>query len=457
MARSEPRGIYLTAVFVHLSDIHFGQEKRGSERVVNEDARHQLIEDAAVLVAKLPNKRASGIIVTGDIAYAGKRHEYEAAGQWLDELASRVGCTAADIQMIPGNHDIDHDKIKGATDLMLKAIYAEGEAKLDSFLEEEADREVLYLRFGEYRRFADAYQCPLDCTGNSSSERRVELAEKRGIRFVRLNSALICTKDREEKGNLLLGARQRVMKDSAGEELVVLTHHPLNWYADSADTTRFLRSRARVFVSGHEHMAAVDIQNVEHGCDLMMLAAGATTPDKISDTYTYAYNVIEFDWDEAEDALAVTLHPRAWNDEMKRFEADDARLNGCDRRNLLGSPNFRKAPRPTKIEIVENIVNAEPASVEIIVPREEYVIDNRQIDETEYQNLFLRFFRDLSEGDRLRILVELNAVPSNIAGSFNHETESRLFRSVARTSRFDELREKIKDALVEREATRGIK
>jgi len=132
--------------------------------------------------------------VTGDIAYAGKRHEYDAAGLWLDELASRVGCTAADIQMVPGNHDVDRDQIKGLTEMMLAAIGNEGEAKLHDFLEEAVAREVLYLRFEEYRRFADAYQCPLDCSGNSSAERRVELADGRAIRFVRLNSALICSR-----------------------------------------------------------------------------------------------------------------------------------------------------------------------------------------------------------------------------------------------------------------------
>lgn len=335
--------------------------------------------------------------------------------------------------------------------MMLEGIYEEGEARLDSFLDEETARDVLYHRFAEYRRFADAYQCPLDCAGQSSAERRVELAEGRAIRFVRLNSALICTQGRNEYGKLLLGARQRVMTAADGEELVVLAHHPLNWYADSADATRFLRGRARVFISGHEHRAAVDVQNVEGGCDLMMLAAGATTPDKIDGAYTYAYNVIEFDWDEAEDALAVTLHPRAWNDEMKRFEADDPRLNGLDRRTILGAPYFRKGARPPKLEVNGGAVDIEPAHVEIILPQEQDVTVSGHVDETEYQNLHLRFFRDLAAGDRLRILVELDAVPGEIACGFNHETEGRLFRSMVRGNRFDALREKIETALARRE------
>ncbi len=447
----------MTAVFVHLSDIHFGQEKRGGKLTVNEDVRDQLMLDAANIVAGLPNKTASGIIVTGDIAYAGKRHEYDVAGKWLDELARRVGCTAADIQMVPGNHDIDRDTIKGITERMLNAIHEEGEETLDSFLSEEVDREILYLRFAEYRRFADAYQCPLDCTGKSNAERRVELAEGRAIRFVRLNSALICTKGRDERGHLLLGARQRVMKAEPGEELVVLTHHPLSWYADSVETVKFLRGRARIFISGHEHLAAVDIQNVEQGCDLMMLASGATTPDEIGGTHTYSYNIVEFDWDEPKDALAVTLHPRTWNDDLKRFEADIVRLGGRDSRTVLGAPNFRLGPKPPEQQFFKTFVDTAQAHVEIILPTEEGVIANIQVDESEYQNLHLRFFRDLDEGDRLHILIGLNAVPDVIRGGFNHETESRLLRNVVRANRISELRDKIENALAKREQSKEAK
>lgn len=449
-------GNSLAAVFVHLSDIHFGQEKRAGELIVNEDARNQLIEDAAYIVAGLPKGKASGIILTGDIAYAGKIHEYKAAGKWLDDLASRVGCTAADIQMVPGNHDIDRDKIKGGTAIMLDAIRAGGEAILDSFLVEEADRDVLYLRFEAYRHFADAYQCPLDCTGNNSAERTVDLVEGRTIRFVRLNSALICNKERNEHGQLLLGAGQRVMTPMAGEELVVLTHHPLSWFADSAETTKFLRGRARVFISGHEHLAAVEVEKIEIGRDLMMLAAGATTPDKIDGGHTYTYNVIEFDWEEAEDALAVTLHPRIWNDNMKCFEAADEGQGDRHRRTILGSPNFRRAARPPKQEIVDKNSDTEPARVEIILPAED-VASNKHVDETEYQNLHLRFFRDITNGERLRILVELGAVPADFLGGFNHETEGKLFRSVVRTNRFDELRAKVERVLAEREQSRETK
>ena len=57
----------MAAVFVHLSDIHFGQEKDGGLLFINDDAKRRLLEDAAAEISKT-GMSASGVIVTGDIA-----------------------------------------------------------------------------------------------------------------------------------------------------------------------------------------------------------------------------------------------------------------------------------------------------------------------------------------------------------------------------------------------------
>ena len=102
-------------------------------------------------------------------------------------------------------------------------------------------------------------------------------APGRTVRFVRLNSALICSR-RDDEGKLILGARQRVFEAVDGEEMVVLVHHPLNWLQDSREAARYFQSRARVIISGHEHFPSLDIKPIEQGCDLLMLAAGAPAP-----------------------------------------------------------------------------------------------------------------------------------------------------------------------------------
>jgi hypothetical protein len=265
----------MSVAFVHLSDIHFGQEK-DSRVFVHDDVKNRLVDDVRRVVSGLPAGRIAGIIVTGDVAYAGKPEEYVAAAQWLDRICAAVGCEIFDIQVLPGNHDIDRDEITNGMRLLLETIAAEGDTVLDAALRNERDREELYQRFKAYRRFAEGYDCPLDCAGHATVDRRVELAEGRSIRFVRLNSALACsTSDKE--GHLLLGARQWALPEEDGEEIIVLCHHPLNWLSDAGEVTKYLRGRARVCISGHEHDPSVRVDIVEDGRDLMMLAAGDFT------------------------------------------------------------------------------------------------------------------------------------------------------------------------------------
>src|SRR5450759_932603 len=100
----------MSIAYVHLSDIHFGQE-RGGRVYIHDDAKARLIDDLAIQVAKLPNKRAAGVIITGDIAYGGKATEYGKANEWLEDVARAAKCEVTDIMVVPGNHDIDRDEI----------------------------------------------------------------------------------------------------------------------------------------------------------------------------------------------------------------------------------------------------------------------------------------------------------------------------------------------------------
>jgi len=102
---------------------------------------------------------------------------------------------------------------------------------------------------------------------------------------------LICSKRKDEEGKLILGAAQRVLPFESGVELVVLCHHPLSCLQDSVDARKFVRYRARVFITGHEHDPSLKIENIEEGCDLLMLASGATVPPKVENGYTYTYNL----------------------------------------------------------------------------------------------------------------------------------------------------------------------
>ena len=454
----------MPAIFVHVSDIHFGQERDHSLHI-HEEIKAQLITDAAEVVAGLPGGAAQGILVTGDIAHSGECQQYEAASHWLDRLAESIHCPIHRVQMVPGNHDLDRKKLSVGGAGILDFIRAGGPAEYEKVLSNSHDRASLFARFEDYGRFSFAYRCGLDEEAKYASNLRIEVGPGRWIRFIRLNSSLLCTGDeREDTPELMIGSRQFAqIPIVAGEENVVLVHHPLHWCKDSAEVHQFIRARARVFISGHEHNPKVAVDSVRDGKDLLMLAAGAAVPFRSNEIYTYTYNIIEFDWDEAADALAVTLHPRVWNPAETCFEADDERLGGCTPRFRLGSPNFKKLGSVT-------------GAVENKPPDEVSLFDRAVVDEVRaataefeegevpsvppsvegYELALLRFFRDLVESERLKILLELNAIPSEFDERMTQGVERMLFDWLVSEGRLLEVVVKIEEFTSERkDETRG--
>jgi hypothetical protein len=447
----------MRAVFVHVSDIHFGQEK-DNRIYIHADVKQQLIADAKEVVSNIAGGVAHGILVTGDIAHSGEWAQYEDAGKWLDELAANIGVEIHRVQMVPGNHDFDRSKLSFAGRKILDHIRAGGTNEYEDILNNPVDRAALFSRFEDYGRFSFGYNCPLNNEGAFASEMEVILAPGRAIRFIRFNSSLLCHGgEGHEDPELMIGARQFTIPRTNGVENIVLVHHPLNWYKDQDQVRDYIRSRARVFISGHEHNPKVSIDNVEPGCDVMMLAAGATVPYTSDDVFTFTYNIIEFDWDEEIDGLSVTLHPRAWNAQRTCFEADDGRLGGRNPNFRLACPSFRKADcpeapatnKPADVPVARGgACTAEPTIEMIPMESLEGAPKSMPPKAEGYETARLRFFRDLLEGERLHMLVELGALQANSDERMSQGVERRLLDMLVRNGKLGEV-EKMIDQLID--------
>lgn len=433
-------------VFIHLSDIHFGQEKGGS-LFVNDDVKAQLLEDARKQIFNLPNQRADGIIISGDIAYAGKVSEYVSAGKWLDRLASAVGCDQLAVQVVPGNHDIDRSQITNAVQDLIENIIQGGDSALDRYMEKEGDREFLYKQFGAYRNFAEAYDCPLDKDAVVLKPKRFELAPGRTIEFHGVNTALICSKSKKEEGGLLLGKRQRVLSVEPGVEIVVIAHHPLRWLQDSDDAMKYIKNRARVFVSGHEHKPAHSVEKIDNETDLLMLASGATVPPEATEDYTYCYNILTFDWESENDALKVTISARIWNDEKKAFSPDCIYFDNGYVEYILQCPNFKKlaVPCTSSTSDKQKIESKDVLVSEVLESRP---IESHLMAEKQNQQILFRFFRELNSAQRLSILVDLGAISADAAEQLSHALERRALDALFTQNKAEEIEKSINDFLL---------
>src|SRR5271170_1334958 len=87
--RLEPRPL----TFVHLSDIHFQSGlSEVSKYDLDSPLRHAILRDLKQLRERDSFNHFDGILISGDIAYAGKPDEYAAAIKWLNEIAEAIGC-----------------------------------------------------------------------------------------------------------------------------------------------------------------------------------------------------------------------------------------------------------------------------------------------------------------------------------------------------------------------------
>jgi calcineurin-like phosphoesterase family protein len=425
--------------FIHLSDIHFGQE-HGERLHIHTDVRDQVLADVEVLRETFPDNKIDGVLVTGDLAFSGTPEEYGSAGEFLDNLTERAGCPRTAVRVIPGNHDIHRESICEASNWMLSELKDKGAEALDRFLQKEQDRDVLYSRLRHYGNFANAYDCPLDGFGGIAGQAVFSISPDRNLRFLGLNSALACGKD-DEQGKLILGAKQWVLPRNKGEELIVLCHHPLHWFRDSEDALRYVRTRARVFISGHEHSPSFDVVRIEGGCDLLVLAAGATTPPKESEIYKYTYNIIEFDWEPKQDGLLVKLYPRVWSNHDTRF-VEHFDLPGKERNPVvLGSPNFRAAGLKTV-----NYAAEEPFVDSGVHFDNTIKAEGTQMGD-DFPLQLLRFFRDLTGAQRISVLIKLGALPQNWIEPLNHSAERRALERIRTEKRVGELKSAVDEQL----------
>ena len=149
--------------FVHLSDIHFNNRIASFGFDPDRALRGILTQDIAEMREKWG--RADAVLVTGDIAFSGKRAEYEDAAAWLDEVCDAAGCGKESVLMCPGNHDVDQEVIRsnpliqdGHDAVRRGQTHFDRDTALTSRLVQPDARALFYSPISAYNDFAARYQ-----------------------------------------------------------------------------------------------------------------------------------------------------------------------------------------------------------------------------------------------------------------------------------------------------------
>jgi 3',5'-cyclic AMP phosphodiesterase CpdA len=149
-------------VFLHLSDIHFNK-KWHDHYELDSDLRDQLGNDVAVMAKRLPKIR--GVLISGDIAFSGKKEEYDIAFEWLKGLCSLAGCREQDVWCVPGNHDVDRSVYESSKLLrdMHDNLRPQNPDDIDDriaeYLRDKMAAPLLFEPLARYNDFAAKFGC----------------------------------------------------------------------------------------------------------------------------------------------------------------------------------------------------------------------------------------------------------------------------------------------------------
>jgi hypothetical protein len=307
-------------VLIQVSDIHLKKSVIEGSEDVDEDIRRKLEED--LTSGDLPvDQGVDGILVTGDVSFAGEEIEYGSAQDWLSRICRAVNCDESSVWLVPGNHDVRRSDVEGSQilqDLHNAIRQANDPAEaLSVRLRDEAAAQSLFRAFEAYSNFAKRFGSETTPQGVFWESDDLKLNDGTALVLRGLNSCLVSDQtDDKGKPCALLGQRQVQLEDAPGRVYVTLCHHPPDWLLDEDFVVDHLTARAHIQLFGHKHR-----QRVRKHDNSIVMAAGALHPDRTEDGWDPRYNLftLEVVQHEVARTLEVSVYERQWKTEETRF------------------------------------------------------------------------------------------------------------------------------------------
>lgn len=314
--------------FIHLSDIHF-RKSSGNGADIDADLRNAILTDIKYN-AKENLCNVKGILIGGDIAFAGQREEYDIAKEFLKELASILEIDEKSIYCVPGNHDVNQQFVKNSKSILDAQSELDksetldlADSLLEKYILDQASPNLLFKSIEEYNNFVAIYGC------NINSERPVwteefHLDNDMRLKICGMNSCIISShKDHEDSAvirKMIIGQSQIPFYED-NVIWVSLCHHPVEFWKFANEIQTKLDKRIDIQLYGHKHEQAIEANS-----ERLVISAGATHPTR-GKKWNPRYNWISFACIRKEDDrddrfVVVKTYPRVLSKDRDKFEAD---------------------------------------------------------------------------------------------------------------------------------------
>jgi len=282
---------------IHISDFHLESENLSIEK--------NNIINALALDLKSQVDNNTILCITGDIidkGAAGFKDKEEAyiifETVFIDKIIEENPNLKGKIFIVPGNHDIDRNRIDAVTEAGLKASLCD-EKTLNSFIiSNRSESNHLgsingYLSW-EHDFYSKHNQGELTNFDNSFT---IKIADY-NVGITCLNSSWLC-KDDDDMGNLLIGKNQleNSLKNIEKTNIkIALAHHPIEFIQkfDKDSVKSLLYKHYDIFLTGHVHELDANYSKDLFGSIFVSIANSTVADNPKGRKYANGYTIIEF-------------------------------------------------------------------------------------------------------------------------------------------------------------------
>lgn len=312
-------------LLLHISDIHFR-----APDCVNPDLdpdrpyRTRLIQDARARTDTLG--LVGAILISGDIAFHGNPREYEAAFDWIEELADACGCSLERVFVVPGNHDVDRSVITNSPETrnVQQAIAQTPADRRERVLRTQFNNpetgRALLAPLAAYNELAKLFSCQVYPPDHLYWKQDLPLEHGVHLRIYGLTSTLLSGANGEDdtRESLYLSPLQTVLDPVDDVVNLVMSHHPPEWFFDQDDVQDAICARATIQLFGHRHR-----QRVTQELNYIRFDAGAVNPDRYEPGWHPGYNLIhlEVTGTGRDRALNIEAHLLEWQSNPEQYRS----------------------------------------------------------------------------------------------------------------------------------------
>lgn len=237
--------LFMKVSILHLSDIHFSVTK--DNPILNRT------EAIAKAVSSHPCGDTIIIVVTGDIAFSGRKEEYDIAASFFEDLQLKIyqrTNVLPSLVIVPGNHDCDFTLPNQPRERILKGICS-------SDIEQETYNLGTSVQV-EYNAFASHIKTPLKVFAEGIGYEISRLDVSEALITFRLHNTAWMSKRNETVG-IVLPVTTLPSSQTDGllnaDLSVGIMHHTLNWLLPECgrQLRKDLHATCDIVLTGHEH------------------------------------------------------------------------------------------------------------------------------------------------------------------------------------------------------------